>query len=104
MTETPFPKGIKSVEACGRSLRYWSGRDAKGPLMRLSWPLDPLLLPKIRFVRTGDAIRPRLHVRRCPRRTRSGACPVHPFRAKHEDATHYNRWRISQESAEGALR
>ena len=63
-----------------------------------------LSLPKTRFERTGDAIRPRLHVRRCPRRARSGAGLAHPFRAKHEDATHCNRWRISQESASGALR
>src|ERR1019366_10230090 len=48
-------------------------------------------LPKTRFVCTGDAILPRLHVRRCPRSARSGARPAHPFRAKHEDATHYNR-------------
>ena len=61
-------------------------------------------LPKTRFERTGDAIRPRLHVRRCPRSGRSGARPAHPFRAKHEDATHYNRRRISQGSASGALR
>jgi len=27
----------------------------------------PLSLPKARFVRTGDAIRPRLHVRQCLR-------------------------------------
>jgi hypothetical protein len=63
-----------------------------------------LSLPKTRFVRTGDAILPRLHGRRCPRSGRSGARPVHPFRAKHEDATHYNRRRISQGSAAGALR
>src|SRR5450759_1618223 len=63
-----------------------------------------LSLPKTRYVRTGDAIRPRLHGRRCPRSGRSGARPAHPFRAKHEDATHYNRRRISQGSASGALR
>jgi ABC-type sugar transport system permease subunit len=63
-----------------------------------------LSLPKTRFVRTGDVIRPRLHGRRCPRSGRSGARPAHPFRAKHEDATHYNRRRISQGSASGALR
>jgi type I restriction enzyme, R subunit len=63
-----------------------------------------LSLPKTRFVRIGDAIRPRLHGRRCPRSARSGACPAHPFRAKHEDAIHCNKWRISQGSAEGALR
>ena len=61
-------------------------------------------LPITRFERTGDAIRPRLHGRRYPRRVRSGARPAHPFRAKHEDATHYNRRRISQGSASGALR
>ena len=61
-------------------------------------------LPKTRFVRTGDAIRPRLHVRQCLRSARSGVCLVHPSQAKHEDATHYNRWRISQGSAAGALR
>src|ERR1017187_247997 len=68
--------------------------------------IDQMLvsLPKTRYVRTGDAIRPRLHGRRCPRRARSGAGLAHPFRAKHEDATHCNRWRISQESAEDALR
>jgi hypothetical protein len=52
-------------------------------------------LPKTRFVHTGDAIRPRLHVRQCLRSARSGVCLVHPSRSKHEDATHYNRWRIS---------
>src|ERR1017187_1672444 len=31
-----------------------------------------LSLPKTRFVRIGDAIRPRLHGRRCPRSARSG--------------------------------
>jgi hypothetical protein len=61
-------------------------------------------LPKTRCVRTGDAILPRLHGRRCPRSARSGARPAHPFRAKHEDATHYNRRRISQGSAADALR
>jgi transposase len=65
---------------------------------------DDLSLPKTRFVCTGDAILPRLHVRRCPRSARSGARPAHPFRAKHEDATHCNRRRISQGSAAGALR
>jgi hypothetical protein len=64
----------------------------------------PVSLPKTRFVRTGDVIRPRLDVRRCLRSGRSGACLGHPFRAKHEDATHYNRRRISQGSASGALR
>src|ERR1017187_5911055 len=44
-----------------------------------------LSLPKTRFERTGDAIRPRLHVRRCPRSGRSGARPAHPFQAKHEE-------------------
>jgi hypothetical protein len=63
-----------------------------------------LSLPKTTFVRTGDAIRPRLHVRQCPRGARSGVCLVHPSQAKHEDTTHYNRWRISQESGAGALR
>ena len=67
-------------------------------------PIDAVSLPKTRFVRTGDAIRPRLHVRQCLRSARSGACPVDPSQAKHEDATHYNRRRISQESAAGALR
>src|ERR1019366_9519106 len=73
------------------------GSAGKGGLME--WARIPVSLPKTRFVRTGDAIRPRLHVRRCPRSGRSGARPAHPFRAKHEDATHYNRRRISQGSA-----
>src|ERR1700730_16045565 len=50
---------------------------------------------KTRFVRTGDVVHPVLHVRRCLRSARSGACSVHPSRAKHEYATHYDRWRIS---------
>jgi hypothetical protein len=49
--------------------------------------------PKTRFVRTGDVICRELHVQRCFRSARSGACSEHPSRAKHEDATHYNRWR-----------
>ena len=80
----------------------WFARSSKLPR-----PIEAgmeLSLPKTRFERTGDAIRPRLHVRRCPRSGRSGARPAHPFRAKHEDATHYNRRRISQGSASGALR
>jgi hypothetical protein len=49
-------------------------------------PCVYLSLPKTRFVRTGDVIRPRLHGRRCFRSARSGARPAHPFRVKHEDA------------------
>jgi hypothetical protein len=70
----------------------------------LPLPSRRLSLPKIRFVRTGDAIRRGLNVRRCLRSVRSGACSGHPFQARREDATHYNRRRISQESAEGDLR
>jgi hypothetical protein len=62
-----------------------------------------LLLPKTRFVRTGDAIRPRLHVQQCLRSSQSGVCLVHLSPAKHEDATHYNRWRIFPGSVAGAL-
>src|ERR1019366_9400455 len=76
----------------------------EGALAHCSLADLKLSLPKTRFERTGDAIRPRLHVRRCPRSGRSGAGLAHPFRAKHEDATHYNRRRISQGSASGALR
>ena len=62
-----------------------------------------LSLPKTRFVRTGDVIRPGLDVPRCLQSARPGACSAHPFRVKRECVIHYNRWRISQESAEGAL-
>jgi len=70
------------------------------------WNESPryLLLPKTRFVRTGDAIRPRLHVQQCLRSSQSGVCLVHLSPAKHEDATHYNRWRIFPGSVAGALR
>jgi hypothetical protein len=61
-------------------------RLAVRPLLRR--PFYMVSLPKTRSVRTGDATRPRLHVRRCPRSARSGARPTHPFRAKHEDAIH----------------
>ena len=44
-----------------------------GPEYRYPFVLDRLSLPITRFVRTGDAIRPRLHGRRCPRSARSGA-------------------------------
>jgi hypothetical protein len=40
---------------------------------------NAVVTSKTRFVRTGDAIRPRLHVRQCPRSARSGVCLVHPF-------------------------
>jgi len=62
-----------------------------------------LLLTKTRFVRIGDAIRPRLHVQQCLLSSQSSVCLVHLCPAKHEDATHYNRWRIFPGSVAGAL-
>src|ERR1019366_383501 len=99
------PRGGLSEIRSGVSIRQLRQREemrfykAAKPVMQFE-----LSLPITRFERTGDAIRPRLHGRRCPRSARSGARPAHPFRAKHEDATHYNRRRISQGSAAGALR
>ena len=100
--------GLWRQSSPGASTRWnWSARlrlsDLGCGYLRAA-ELTELSLPKTRFACTGDAIRPRLHVRRCPRRARSGVCLVHPSQAKHEDATHYNRRRTSQGSAAGALR
>jgi len=107
-----FVKGNFYATGRGEKGARWSQEDftayvdISAAFARIQGPsyAPGLSLPKTRFVRTGDAIRPRLHGRRCFRRARSGAGLAHPFRAKHEDATHYNRRRISQGSAAGALR
>ena len=66
-------------------------------------------LPSCRFQKLDSSVPVMQSAQDCmcddvPRSGRSGARPAHPFRAKHEDATHYNRRRISQGSASGALR
>ena len=60
----------------------WGAPHIHGELLKLGFDVaqstvSKLSLPKTRFVRTGDAIRPRLHVRQCLRSARSGVCLVH---------------------------
>src|SRR5512135_1634713 len=74
----------------------WGAPHIHGELLKLGFDVaqstvSKLSLPKTRFVRTGDAIRPSLHVRQCLRSARSGVCLVHPSQAKRQDATHYTR-------------
>src|SRR5260370_14196932 len=47
---------------------------------------------------------PRIGWRQCLRTARSRACRANPSRVKRESVPRCNRWRISQEFAEGVLR
>jgi hypothetical protein len=70
----------------------------------LSERFGQLSLPKSRFVRIDGVARQGSDTQQCLRTSRSDVCRARPSQARREFAPHYNRWRISPEFAEGALR